>query len=305
MKIYRRLRTWILVGILMAITVAAAILIERNSPRADNADWRAETSRHIEENKRNTAQPGVPDSYKQMLERDTKVMEYRLQNDLPPADKNTLWKGVLDSANLISLVTIFTVIIAADIVAAEFATGTIKMLLIRPASRAKILLSKYAATLAFSILLLVILFATSFVINGILYGFGGADLPYLYASKDGAVHQTGMLVHALQTYGLNCAGLVMIVTLAFMVSTIFRSSSMAIGLSLGVMFLGQLILGFFSKYNWIKYYLFANTDLTVYLTGMPPKEGMSMGFSLTVLAVYFLIFNILSWSIFMKRDVAA
>jgi ABC-type transport system involved in multi-copper enzyme maturation permease subunit len=34
-------------------------------------------------------------------------------------------------------------------------------------------------------------------------------------------------------------------------------------------------------------------------------EGMTLQFSISVLVIYFLVFNLLSWSIFMKRDVAA
>ncbi|MGV2805439.1 ABC transporter permease subunit, partial [Clostridium perfringens] len=52
----------------------------------------------------------------------------------------------------IYLSTIFTVIIAADIVAGEFAGGTIKLLLIRPWSRGKILLSKFTSLILFGLL---------------------------------------------------------------------------------------------------------------------------------------------------------
>jgi len=114
-----------------------------------------------------------------------------------------------------------------------------------------------------------------------------------------------MLVYVFATYGLKLIELVMIVTMAFMISTVFRSSSLAIGLSIFIMFAGQIITLLLMRYSWGKYFLFANTDLTPYLEGQPLAEGMSLGFSITVLLFYFLLFNVLSWEIFRRRDVAA
>jgi ABC-2 type transport system permease protein len=92
-----------------------------------------------------------------------------------------------------------------------------------------------------------------------------------------------------------------------MISTVFRSSSIAIGLSIGLSFIGTAIANFLSQHNysWAKYYLFENTDLTQYLNGTPMIAGMTLQFSIGVLVIYFLIFNLLSWIVFNKRDVTA
>ncbi|UZN01022.1 ABC transporter permease [Lysinibacillus sp. MHQ-1] len=52
---------------------------------------------------------------------------------------------------MLTLVTLFTVITAASIVSSEFSTGTIKMLLTRPMSRAKVLTSKLLTTFLFGL----------------------------------------------------------------------------------------------------------------------------------------------------------
>jgi ABC-2 type transport system permease protein len=309
MKIYRRIRTWILIGLVIIIALASALLLKSFGGKVEPADWKSNVSAQIQADKqqlqvmKNEHAVGI-DLEIRRLEADIKANEYRLDHDLPPA-QNNMWSGMSLSVNLISLVTIFTVIVAADIVAGEFSGGTIKLLLIRPASRSKILLSKFIATIEFSIVLLILLFMTSFIINGILYGFADFSQAYVYASNDGTVHVTNMFMHTVNTYLLNCIHLVMIVSLAFMISTVFRSSSLAIGISMAVMFLGGAIMAFFSNKDWIKYYLFANTDLSVYMTGQPIRPDMTLGFSIAVLAVYFIIFNALSWTIFNKRDVAA
>lgn len=303
MKIYRRLRTWILVGILVALMAGVSVIMKSTSGLQE--DWRKDAQNDIAINQQMlNDSKDVPGFAKEELERVILVNQYRLEHDIPPASR-TVWGKVLEMSGLIQIVTIFTVVIAADIVAGEFASGTIKLLLIRPASRSKILMSKYLSTIQYSLFLLVVLFVTSFILNGFLYGFSDTGTPYVYVSKDMVLHESSMLLHVLGSYGLRCVELVMIVTLAFMISTVFRSSSLAISLSLLLLFLGQGITIFFSQWNWGKYWLFANTNLTQYIEGRPLIEGMTMTFSISMLLVYFVIFNTLTWTIFNKRDVAA
>ncbi len=199
------------------------------------------------------------------------------------------------SANLTVLVFLFSVVIASEIVAGEFTWGTIKLLLIRPASRSKILLSKYAAVVLFLMALLLVLLIGSALIGIILFGTGGA--PGGKASPQSI----------LQTYGFLFVYLLVNVTFAFMISTVFRSSTLAIALSFLVMFSAgpALMLLAAFKHEWAKYLWFANTDLSVYFGGgEPPFEGMTLGFSITVLLVYYALFIGVAWYIFNKRDVA-
>ncbi len=102
----------------------------------------------------------------------------------------------------------------------------------------------------------------------------------------------------------------MVVTLSFLVSTVFRSGSFAIGLSIFLLFGGQLLTGILSlmNYPWVKYVIFMNLRLSDYLNGgnmfARAEQEMTLGFSLSVLAVYYVIFIAITWYIFKKRDVA-
>jgi ABC-2 type transport system permease protein len=304
MKIYRRLRTWILIGILIAITCSFSI-ISKLTDSGTNAGWESRAQIRLEANQAYLAESTrLPVLAQEEIRRSILLDQYRLEHDIPPSE-NTVWGMVMSMSVLIQLVTIFTVVIAADIVAGEFAAGTIKLLLIRPAGRSKILLSKYISVSLFSLLLLVMLFASSFLVNGILYQFSEIGSPYLHVGKDMIVEESSMVLHVMNTYGLKCIELIMIVTLAFMISTVFRSSSLAISMSLLFLFLGQATTNFLSYWSWGRFWLFANTDLTQYIEGKPLMEGMNMTFSIIVLVAYFLLFNFLSWTIFQKRDVAA
>ena len=62
--------------------------------------------------------------------------------------------------------------------------------------------------------------------------------------------------------------------MAFMISAVFRNSSLAIGLSIFLMMTGGELTGMFAmKFQWAKYVLFANTDLMQYFDGVPIGGG--------------------------------
>ncbi|MGM7684141.1 ABC transporter permease [Cytobacillus sp. Hm23] len=252
MKIYRRISTWILLGILITFVTIFGVALKVNTPE------------------------GI-----------------------------TMWTFIEESSGLTAIITLFTVIIAGGIVATEFTQGTIKLLLIRPVSRTKILLSKYLSTMFFALTTLMLLFVTAFLLGGLLFGFESFTDPYIAPES---TLEKSMFGHVLSLYGLNFVDVVMMSTFAFMISTVFRSSSLSIGLAIFLMFAGttavMLLIGIGYE-EWAKYLLFAHTDLSQHINNRPLIEGTTMRFSISVLIVYFATFVGLSWVVFNKRDVAA
>jgi ABC-2 type transport system permease protein len=305
MKIYRRVRTWILVG-LMAAFVLFVNFIEWHSDgkKAQGEGWRAALQQENQQYSEILKQPDLGEDDRTFYQERIAINDYHLEQNIRSTD-GTMWDGVNGSAGMMIVITIFTIIIAGDSLAGEFSSGTIKLLLIRPASRVKILVSKYISFLLFGMLLLLTLFVISVVMNGILYGFGYMDLPLISMTAEGEIVERNMVLNLWKTYMLNGVSTVMYVTMAFTISSAFRSSAMAIGFSIGALFAGNIVLEALQRFDWSKYLLFANTDLTQYLNGHPFQEGMTLSFSIGVLAVYFLVFNLISWLLFTRRDVAA
>jgi ABC-2 type transport system permease protein len=243
MKIYSRVRTWVMLGIIVLVVIL----------------WAA-------------------------------MLKYVVDSGL-----NSMVSFVSMSASLTTLVFIFSVIVAGDIVASEFTWGTIKLLLIRPATRSKILASKYISVVLFLITLMLLLLICSYFVGLLFFGLGGL-LP-----------EQETFAEILKTYGLKSIDLLMSVTLAFMISAAFRSSSLAIGLSIFLMFSSSTLIFVLAqfKYTWVKYLLFANTDLSPYFSGGKPLvDGMTLGFSVSILVAYWLLFYAVSWLLFTKRDIA-
>lgn len=228
---------------------------------------------------------------------------YYLEHDIQPAAYDA-WQFVGENAELLMVVSLLTIIIAAGIVANEFRWGTIKLLLIRPIKRSGILLSKYIAVLLFALYTVIFLFITAWLIGAIFFGISEIDATIVKDAKDGFT-SIPLIKDIFTNYSFRLVDLLMMTTLAFMISTVFRNSSLAIGISLFLMMGGSSIVQMLADKEWVKYLLFANTDLRQYVGGNSPIiEGMTLSFSITVLIAYYVVFILTAWIVFMKRDVA-
>jgi ABC-2 type transport system permease protein len=304
MKLFQSISTKIMIGILVLIVVAAGLLIKFTGNQTPQAEWKADIATQNQQFKKNIDMPGQPQISKDAFAQLIQTNEYRLKNDIPPIQDKSLWGFVEGATGLVSLIALFAIIMGGRIVANEFSEGTIKLLLIRPSKRWKILISKYISVMGQTLLMLLILLIASILVGGILFSFKGVSQPFL-TNANGKISEVNMLAHIIQLCGLKCISLVMMVTLAFMISTVARNSGMAIGIGVFLLTIGNVITVMLSRYNWSKYILFANTDLNQYINGKPIVEGMTMTFSIIVLIVYFVGFNVISYVGFTKRDIVA
>uniref|UniRef100_UPI00403F9C81 ABC transporter permease n=1 Tax=Paenibacillus sp. FSL R7-0272 TaxID=2921679 RepID=UPI00403F9C81 len=250
MKVFRRVRTWIMLAILVLISLLMPVLMREGMGSSDTLFW----------------QPAA-----------TTVQIAFFLN------------------------TIFCVVIAAETVAGEFTWGTIKLLLIRPWSRSKILASKYLTVVGFSILSTLLVIGMAMLSSYILF------------SHEVSVDSSIIAADVFTRWGYLYIDLFITLAIAFMVSSVFRSGALAIGLSLFIMFTQNIFSLIFNpdRYEWAKYVLFNNMNLSKYMNSSSDmglmngaSEGMTLGFSLAVLAAYYVIFMVISWVVFNKRDVA-
>ncbi|MFE8700836.1 ABC transporter permease [Cytobacillus sp. FJAT-54145] len=308
-KIFRRPGTYVMIGLVLLFILAFAGLNkyeEITSEPMNNSNWKQELETQIKNDKQYLSEMGgVNSNLRMFYEREIAIKEYQLENDLAPQTESHVWTFVNDAQAVISFAGLFTIIIAAGIVASEFSWGTVKLLLIRPISRSKILLSKYLTVGLFGLLLLALIYFMSTLVGLLLFGLPTSEVPHL-AYINGEVVERNIAFHLIGQYLLGSIDILMIATMAFMISAVFRNSSLAIGISLFLFFMGgtatMLLAG---RFEWTKYILFANTNLSVYFDGVPPIEGMTLSFSIIILIVYFVVFHLLAFSVFSKRDVAA
>lgn len=299
MKIVNRKLTWIIVFLLIVITVGSFIMKKINEEPV--SDWQSEQLELIERYK---GQLEINELSPQMYadtENKLQIAEYRLENNMAPVKEN-LWSALLQFSGLIEMVIIFAIVIAADVVSREYTSGTIKLLLIRPHSRSKILFSKYISVALFALGMLALLFMTGYGVNAIFYGFGNLDTSDLFLNADGKVTEMNMPMQAIKMYSLSFLPILSYVTLSFAISTILRNSALAVGLSLFIMIVGNSMIEATAYVSWLKYLPFANSDISLYIFHLPARPEMTLGFSLSVLLIYILVLAALSWIIFKKRD---
>lgn len=309
MKIFRRPGTYVMIGLLVVIVIGVGIIIKSQAisdEGKNQQDWKQVLQAEIDESRKGLEDmQNAPDNQIDFIKRDIEIKEYRIKHDLPPHEDYSVWSFVDDASNEIQFVGLFAIIIAAGIVVSEFNWGTIKLLLIRPIDRGKILLSKYIAVIIYAFMLITILFGLSSLVGFVLFGAPESSAPYLLYD-DGKIAEQSMAVHLVIFYAMKSINMIMLATMAFMISAVFRNSSLAIGLSIFLMLAGGQLTNLLAmKFEWAKYVLFANTDLIQYFEGIPMVDGMTLTFSLMMLTVYFVIFHVLAFVVFKKRDVAA
>lgn len=221
-KIFSRAGTWVMIGILGLTMVGYAFLANHFSSDESNPHWKQELQAENAELKKEMKDNS---SLKGEYEEKITLNNYRIEHNIPDDTGYTVWSYVTDSAGFTILTGLFTIIIAAGIVANEFNWGTIKLLMIRPLNRFQILLSKYITVLLFGFLLLFILFMGSTLLGMIFFGTGGdtaANVHLIY--KDGHVFEQNMMGYLAKTYLSESVAALMIATMAFMLSAVLETA---------------------------------------------------------------------------------
>ena len=199
------------------------------------------------------------------------------------------------------------VMIAGTIVSEEFNKGTIKLLLVKPYSRTKILLSKFITSMLMIIFVVLIMGIMQLFVGGVIFGFDSLSAPVVeYNFNTNSLQEINVLVYFLIQFLAQLPMFILLATLAFALGTIFANSALAITISLLGYIAANIINQLAMSYNikFLEYFVTMNWDLSQYLFGnLPNMEGMTMSFSIITCIVYFLIMVIPTWIIFKKKNI--
>ena len=252
-------------------------------------------------------------TYEQKLEYNSYLEEqaesrYILETGRDIHNTNSL-KGILENfyAQFGIFLIVVVVMIAGTIVSEEFNKGTIKLLLVKPYSRNKILMSKAITTLIMIIFIIVVTLVMQILIGGIIFGFDSLSEPVVaYNFNTNTMEEMNIFANlGVQTL-TQLPMIILLATLAFAISTLFTNSTLAITISLlGYMsasIINQLAIGY--NLQFMKYFVTMNWDLSIYANGaLPYMEGMNMTMSIIICVIYFLIMMIPTFIVFKKRNI--
>lgn len=243
------------------------------------------------------------------------INEYRLEHNIETEtsssqnifDTRTIdfWSVFGTSAQLLQIISLMIIVIAGGCVATEFSSGTIKFLLINPVKRGKILMSKYAAVISISFVMLALFYLVNAIVTTLFFGVGDITAPYLYV-VDGTVKSMSSFLHIAWLYLLGSVDIIVMATLAFAISSLIRSSSLAIGVGVFSMLAGStitMVLKDILHLDWSRYIIFANTNINDIISGSSSYAHQSVGFAFAVIAVYMVVFLLTAWDGFTRREV--
>ncbi len=257
---------------------------------------------------------------KQNVEETVYLSEYDLKNNLKEnmylnnlgdrwilaSDSDYSQINIFFNAQL--FITIAIVVIAGTIVSEEFNKGTIKLLLVRPYNRIKILIAKFIACLIILFLAYVVMAFAQFIFGGIMNGFGDyVGKAAIYNFKTSSVEEISTFKYMILSGLSILPQYLLIMTLAFSLSVLFINSPIAIALPLlGIMgadIINQLAYHY-EKAKFLRFFVTPNWDLSIYLFGkLPQFEPISLPFSIAICVVYFAIMLVASLFIFKRKEI--
>ena len=301
MKIFKRKRTWIMVGVMVVFIFIQFLNVKLSSQVNYGDDWKTSL---IEENALLQVEKESLKLPIEKIENEKKLLlnNYYIDSNIKPTN-NAWFFTIGQSTNFLIAISILTLIIAGEIVASEFQSGTIKFLLTRTATRTQIYFSKYISTLLFGFFLIVMTFFLSILFSGILLGFDGINGEYLFV-KDHAVQKTNVLQALIGSLLFKIPYLIIVATLAFMISAAFKSTTFSIVFSLLVAISGFVMSISLKGFSWTKYFIFSHTDLSSFVYDNPPVEGMTFIVSILFISIHIFIMHGIAYPIFVKKDVA-
>lgn len=213
--------------------------------------------------------------------------------------------------NNIAFLGLIVVIISGAIVASEYQKGTIRLLVIRPNKRWKILLSKFLTITILTIVLAFITYLASFLTNGILYGFKDYFISDLIISN-GKIKEISFILLSIGKMLILLIPIIFSGLIAFFLSTITKNTALSVGLSIflqfgyGLITMILVLINFpfinltflpYLDYSQFNDYSTLSSNLYMYET------YYTFGLANIVLCIWSIILYITSNIVFTKRDI--
>ena len=236
------------------------------------------------------------------------LYKYDLYNDTEyqnTATENYTFQNSIGT--YIAIIVMIVVIVAGVSISEEFNKGTVKLLLVRPYSRTKILISKLIAVFITMLITTATILLLQFIIGGIVYGFGTYMMNVVqFDFTTNSIVTLNIFAYLGLIFICKLPIFILIGTLAFALSTLFLNSPLAVALPI-LGYMGSDMINMIAisyKWDWVKYFVTPNWDLSQYLfAGTPMFSGISIEFSITICAIYFVIMLVASIVSFKKRNI--
>lgn len=312
LKLLRRRRFAIVVAILFVILSLVSYSQYKTLRETRNANWRADLQERIARYENRLRRGRLNDSWARSMRAEMRRLQFYLDRGINP-EQPTAPLVVRTFANAAGflLLPLLIAVLGSDIVSAENAEGTDKLLLTRPVRRWKILTAKLVTLWLFASLTLLIGALLAYAVTAPVLPPGGWDAPSFNGFQLSGdtfnvttVRQLPLWHDALLAFGLEWYALLAVAAISLMLSVLFKSSAASIGTMLASLIGGTILTRVSPDWTAGKYLFVSALPLADYYTGQaPPYDGMSMTFCILLLGGWAVGALVVAYGVFLRRDV--
>src|ERR1700686_4308043 len=249
LKILRRKRFAVVAAILFAIIALVTYSQYRRLLEQRDRNWRAEIQQRVAAFQNPLRRGRINEPWARSMRAEINRLQFYLDHDIEP-NKPTAPLFVRTFANVAGflLLPLLIAILGSDIVSAENAEGTDKLLLTRPVRRWKILTSKLITLWIFATLTLLCGALLAYSVSAPVLPRAGWSAPTFTgfqvtrgAFSFDAVRQLPLWKDTLIAYGLEWYALLCVASISLMLSVLFKSSAASIGTMLASLIGGTIL----------------------------------------------------------------
>lgn len=311
LKLIRRRRFTIVVAILAVLLSVIAYSESRQLKRRER-DWRVDVQQRVARYQNMIRSGRIAPTWARSLRAEVVRLQFYLDHDIDPERPTApFFTRVFANAAGFLLLPLLVAVLASDIVSAETAEGTDKLLLTRGNRRWKILTAKAAALYIFTTLTLIVGGILAYSISSIALDPRGWMAPTFNGFRmtpNGvdveSVRQLPLWLDAVIAFGLQWFSMLVVASVGLLLSVLFRSSAASIGTMLAALVGGTILTRVSPDWTAGKYLFVSALPLADYYSGgATPYDGMSLAFCITLLASWAVGALMLSYVIFTRRDV--
>ncbi|MFJ8947758.1 ABC transporter permease [Streptomyces sp. NPDC102395] len=188
-------------------------------------------------------------------------------------------------------------VVAGDAIAGEANAGTLRYLLVAPAGRTRLLLAKYATTMAFCLLATLVVAVSALAVGTLLFPLG--ELTTISGTR---ISFADGLFRALLIALAVAASLLGVAALGLFVSTLTNSGIAAMATTVGLLITVQ-ILDQIPQLHAVHPYLFSHYWLSFADLMRDPVYWEELRKNLGLQAVYAAVFGTAAWARFTTKDI--
>ncbi|MFH8989160.1 ABC transporter permease [Streptomyces sp. NPDC017940] len=190
-------------------------------------------------------------------------------------------------------------VVSGDAIAGEASAGTLRYLLVAPAGRTRLLLAKYASTLAFCLVATLVVATSALAVGALLFPLG--EVTTISGTRIGF---TDGLLRALLIALVVAASLIGVAALGLFVSTLTSSGIAAMATTVGLLITVQIV-DQIPQLHAVHPYLFSHYWLSFADLMREPVYWDDLVKNLGLQALYAGVFGSAAWARFGAKDIAS